>query len=298
MKMLKFIFPVSVTAIVIFLVYSSCSKDKSLSIPEGKQRVSIRLTDDPVLHFQEVNVDIQMVEVKVVPDSCMSRYGDHDDDDDDGNCGRDDDHDRYEHCAVWDTLDINPGIYNLLDLANGADTLLASGFTIQGRITKIRLTLGDANSVMIDSVKYPLKLWNNIHVVMISVRGENVSQISPNDLQLWLDFDAGRSIVKIRDNRFVLKPYLRLFIPDHTASLKGIILPREAHPVVAAIVNTDTLIAIPDRESGRFKIRGITGTTADVFINATANGYKDTTITGIGLAIGREMDIGTIRLHQ
>ena len=133
---------------------------------------------------------------------------------------------------------------------------------------------------------------------MISVRGENVSQISPNDLQLWLDFDAGRSIVKIRDNRFVLKPYLRLFIPDHTASLKGIILPREAHPVVAAIVNTDTLIAIPDRESGRFKIRGITGTTADVFINATANGYKDTTITGIGLAIGRETDIGTIRLHQ
>jgi hypothetical protein len=134
--------------------------------------------------------------------------------------------------------------------------------------------------------------------VSISVRGEDVSQISPNDLQLWLDFDAGRSIVRVRNNHFVLKPCLRIFVPDHTASIKGIVLPRDAKPVVAAIFNGDTLVAIPERYSGRFKIRGINSTTADIFINATANGYQDSTIVGVPLTIGKETDIGTIELHQ
>ena len=38
------------------------------------------------------------------------------------------------------------GVYNLLDLSNGADTLLATGLTLQGRINKIKLVLGNSNS--------------------------------------------------------------------------------------------------------------------------------------------------------
>jgi hypothetical protein len=102
----------------------------------------------------------------------------------------------------------------------------------------------------------------------------------------------------VRQNQFVLRPFLRIFIPDHTATIRGVVLPGEAEPVVAAIFNGDTLVAIPDHDDGRFKIRGITSTAADVFINATANGYQDTTITGLQLMIGRETDIGTIHLHQ
>lgn len=276
----------------------SCQKEKGINqqIPEGQQRISIRLSDNPV-SFDAVNVDIQGVEVMVVPDSC--RKNNSDDDDDDRNCHYDrrGDRGRDHDCAVWDTLDIRPGVYNLLDLSNGVDTLLATGLTIAGKIKKIRLTLGSDNSVIVDSVSYPLTLWNDYDRVTINVRGEDVDQITPADLQLWLDFDAGRSIVKIRNNRFVLKPFLRIWLPPQTASIKGKIMPDDADAVVSAVSDGDTLIAIPNH-NGWFKIRGLKGATADVFINATANGYKDTTITAVPLEKGKEADIGTIELHK
>lgn len=278
----------------------ACQKER-VSVPDGQQRVRIMLTDNPV-NFDEVNVDIQKVEVLVLPDSCRSGRGDGDDDDDGDNrgCHYDRDGDRNDDykCAVWDTLDIRPGVYNLLDLSNGVDTVLATGFTTAGKIKKIRLTLGTNNSVVIDSVSYPLTLWNKYNRVTISVRGEDINAITTGDLQLWLDFDAGRSIVKINDNRFVLKPYLRIWLPDQTGSIKGKVLPGAAKAVVSAIADGDTLVAIPDDDDGRFKIRGLRGNTATVFVNATANGYQDTTIAPVAITRGTETDIGTIQLHQ
>ena len=267
----------------------SCQKPASdLAIPEGQQRVRIRLSDNPV-NFDAVYVDIQQVVVQIIPDSCRGRG-----DDNRNDCYDDDEY----RCSVWDTLDIRPGVYNLLDLSNGADTLLATGITLAGRINKIKLVLGNNNSVVIDSVSYPLTLWNNNHSVTIQVRGQDIDEITPGDLQLWLDFDAGGSIVKVSNNRFVLKPRIKIFVPSQTASIRGKVLPDAADAVVSAIANGDTLVAIPEGNSGRFKIRGLRGTTADVFINATAGGYRDTTITGVPLQRGQETNIGTIQLHQ
>ncbi len=290
---------VNLLLFVILFVFA-CKKEDAFneSIPEGQQRVRIRLSDNPV-SFDAVNVDILRVEVLVKPDSC--RGGDDDDDGPGrGGCHYDNDHDDDgdRDCAVWDTLDIRPGIYNLLDLSNGADTLLASGFTVEGRIKKIRLTLGTQNSVVVDSISYPLSLWNNHNRVTINIRGEDIEEITPGDLQLWLDFDAGRSIVRVSNNRFVLKPYLRIWLPAQTASIKGKVIPEEAEAIVSAVADGDTLIAIPDHHDGHFKIRGLRGSIADVFINATANGYRDTTILAVPLQRGEDTNVGTIQLRN
>ncbi|HEY1869498.1 MAG TPA: hypothetical protein VGG71_00500, partial [Chitinophagaceae bacterium] len=65
------------------IIYTSCNKEVNSAavVPKGQQRVSIRLSDNPV-NFNAVFVDIQSVEVQVVPDSCANRY--HDDEDHDG----------------------------------------------------------------------------------------------------------------------------------------------------------------------------------------------------------------------
>jgi len=277
--------------VIPILIIVSCKKENSGSgVPAGQQRVRIRLSDNPPpINFQAVNVDIQKVIVQVIPDSCRGRG-----DDNHNDCYDDDEY----RCSVWDTLDIRPGVYNLLDLSNGVDTLLATGLTLNGRINKIKLVLGSNNSVVIDSVQYPLTLWNNNHNVIIQVRGHDIIEITPNDLQLWLDFDAGGSIVRVTNNHFVLKPKLRIWVPAQTATIRGRVLPGSAHAVVAAIANGDTLVAIPYRDDGRFKIRGLQGTSADVFINATANGYQDTTIINVQLHRGGETDIGTVQLHH
>jgi hypothetical protein len=290
MKSIRLIFFGMSIMVVTVLAIVSCKKENSgqASIPQGQQRVSIRLSDNPV-NYDAVYVDIQQVLVQVIPDSCRGR-GDRN-----GNDCYDDDEYR---CSVWDTLAIRPGVYNLLTLSNGVDTLLGTGLTIEGRINKIRLVLGDNNSVMIDSVSYPLSLWGNSHNWTIQVRGHDIFEVTPNDLQLWLDFDAGGSIVKVSHNRFVLKPRIKIFIPAQTATIKGKVLPKDAQAIVSAIVGGDTLVAIPERHDGRFKIRGLRDSTAMVFINATANGYRDTTIANVSLHRGEETDIGTIYLHQ
>lgn len=291
--------PGLLAGLLVLLFVFSCQKEiDSVPIPEGQQRVRIMLTDGPA-SFDAVNVDIQRVEILVVPDSCIVRNDDDDDDEEHngGHCDNDGDrhHDDDYRCSVWDTLSINPGVYNLLSLSNGVDTLLANGFTVAGKIKKIRLTLGTNNSVVADSISYQLNLWNNMNRVTISVRGENITQVNPNDLQLWLDFDAGRSVVRLFNNRFVLKPFLRIWIPDATATIKGKVLPDEADVIVSAVANGDTLIAMPNRD-GRFKIRGIRGTSATILINATGGNYRDTTLTNVTLQRGTETDIGTIRL--
>src|SRR5688572_10970602 len=195
----------------------SCQKERngSATVPEGQQKVTIRLSDNPV-NYDAVYVDIQRVVVQIIPDSCRGRDRNNND------CFDDDEY----RCSVWDTLDIRAGVYNLLDLSNGADTLLANGLTLEGRINKIKLVLGDDNSVVIDSVSYPLSLWNDRHSITIQVRGHDIVEITPGDLQLWLDFDAGGSIVKVSNNRFVLKPRIKIFVPSQTASIKGKVLPK------------------------------------------------------------------------
>lgn len=286
-KLCQLLFASCLILLIAFLPFSCQKNTDELAIPEGQQRVRIRLSDNPV-NYDAVYVDIQQVVVQIIPDSCRGR------DNNNNDCFDDNEY----RCSVWDTLDIRAGVYNLLSLSNGTDTLLANGLTIEGRVNKIKLILGDNNSVVIDSVSYPLTLWNNQHTVTLQVRGAEIEEITPDDLQLWLDFDAGGSIVKVSHNRFVLKPRIKIFVPDMTSSIKGKVSPRSAKAVVSAVANGDTLVAIPDHNSGWFKIRGLKGTTAEVFINATANGYRDTTISAVPLERGEETDIGTIQLRQ
>lgn len=290
MKQLCHLLLVSCLAILFIFVPFSCQKnnDDLNTIPEGKQRVRIMLSDNPV-NYDAVYVDIQQVVVQIIPDSCRGR-GDRNNND----CYDDDEY----RCSVWDTLDIRAGVYNLLSLSNGTDTLLANGLTLEGRINKIKLVLGTNNSVVIDSVSYPLTLWNNQRTVTIQVKGADIDELTPDELQLWLDFDAGGSIVKERNNRFVLKPRIKIFVPDLTSSIEGKISPTQARAVVSAVANNDTLIAIPHHGNGYWKIRGLRGTTAVVFINATAGNYRDTTINAVQLERGETTDLGTIRLRQ
>ena len=75
-------------------------------------------------------------------------------------------------------------------------------------------------------------------------------------------------------------------------------LPKEAHAIISAFGDKDTLMAIPDDEDGEFKIRGIRSTKVDLLVNATANGYQDTLIKNIMISPGGEIKLATINLHK
>ena len=273
------------------LVFYSCKKEASFSANNnqaGQTKLSVFLTDGPN-DFQKVLVDIQRIEVKI--DTCRR----HEDDDHDGP-GCDDDHDSLSsHCEIWDTLDIHPGVYDLLTLRNGADTLLASGFILNGKIERIKVTLGNNNSVMVDSVIHPLNLFNNQHFVFVNIHREHLDSISSDNFKLFLDFDLSRSI-KITGSQYWLKPVLKPFGKHSSGEIEGKVRPVHSFGIIKAFNATDTAFARPEDE-GEFKIHGLKEGTYSLFIDGI-NGYRDTTINNIQVRRGKEIDLGIIRLNQ
>lgn len=282
---------IPVIAVGLLLLDAGCQKEVSVDgqeAPPGQSKLSVYLTDGPY-DFQQVLIDIRSIEVKI--DTCR-RHGD--DDHDDPGC--DDDHDSLgSRCEYWDTLPINPGVYDLIRLRNGVDTLLGSGFVLNGKIERIKLTLGTNNSVMVDSVVHPLRLINNQTFVFINIHREHLDSISSGNFHLYLDFDLARSI-KLIGGQYWLKPFLKPFGRHSSGEIEGKVRPVHSYGEIRAFNATDTARARPEDE-GEFKIRGLRPGTYSLFIDGI-NGYQDTTITNIQVRRGDDTELGTIRLRQ
>lgn len=290
-----------ITALVAVTLLGACKKDNSAStgpLPDNKQKVSLYLSDDPG-YFDKVLLDIRSVEVLV--DTC----GNTDDESwqDKDRCWWDEDHDHDRNsgkdtCQLWDSLSIKPGVYDLLTLRNGADTLLAGGIVNKGTMERIRITIGDQNSLVKDGVTYPVKSIAGQSKIIVRVRHNEWDALSADDLQLWLDFDVQRSIIRTWNGQFILKPYINVFTILKMGSISGTVTPWDAYPVIS-IYNSanDTMYALPWR-NGDFKVRGLkVGDDWNVFVNAS-NGYKDTTLTGVKVERGKDTRVGNIKLHK
>jgi len=280
-NLFKYVMIVATGAIIFF----ACSKEKSSdssSVPSGKQDLSLYLTDGPTDYFDKVLIDIKSV--KVLVDTC------------DRSRRRQDNWDSTKKCFVWDSLAVKPGVYDLLSLRNGIDTLLGNGIVTDGTIRKIVITLGTNNSIVKDSVSYPLNLLNNQTTITIRLFGNEWDNFQSGHYRLWLDFDCGRSIVRLRNGDFYLAPFIKAFIIKESGAVKGIVKPNDAYPIISIYNATDTAYAFPWRD-GQFKVRGLNSGTYSVFVNA-GNGYKDTTISNVSVTVGKETDLGTITVHK
>src|ERR1041385_3659209 len=101
--------------LVVIAMLSACDKKGE----NGTSKLSIRMTDNPA-DYDAVYIDIEGVEIT-------------------GEGG------------ATTNLNVNAGVYNLLDFANGVDTLIAVGDLAAGTVSQIRLILGNNNSVVVDS---------------------------------------------------------------------------------------------------------------------------------------------------
>ncbi len=78
--------------------------------------------------------------------------------------------------------------------------------------------------------------------------------------------------------------------------MKGKVFPKDADPIVKAIMGSDTATAIPEDE-GEFKIVGLKAGTYQVFIDAQ-NGYIDTTINNVIVIKGEDTHLSAVTLHK
>lgn len=241
-------------------------------------RLKVYLTDDQNLVFDKVLIDLKKLEIKLEDNGVDSLGG-------------------------WFDLSIQPGVYDILTLRNGVDTLFGTGTIPAGRkLQKIRLTLGNNNSVVKDNQSFPLTVKDKDNQVEAKLDDTNVDVVGSDQFQFWLDFDAGRSIKKDNSgsgnsNKYELRSNIRIFSKSRSGEIEGRVLPAAAQPVVMAISGTDTATAKPERE-GEFKIVGLKAGTYSLFIDATAGNYRDTTITNVVVRNNEDTKVGTITLRQ
>ncbi|WP_298391403.1 DUF4382 domain-containing protein [Hydrotalea sp.] len=272
-------------------IWAACSKSNSVQVPPGTQQVSLYMTDGPGF-FDHVYLDIDSVMV-LVDTSTNTRNNDTTDWD---HVGDDDEHHHPEGSFIWENLRVQPGVYDILSLRNGVDTLLASANIKAGAIRLIRINLGTRNSLVKDSITYPLNLLpGSKNFVLIKMRGDEWEEYQPGASRLWLDFDVARSVIQW-NNQFYLKPVFHFFTEVTTGSISGTVVPYNAYPVLSIYSGTDTAYALPNKK-GQFKVRGLQSGTYSVFVNAS-NGYKDTTINNINISGNSNVNIGVIQLHQ
>ncbi len=286
----KHILFTAIMAITASVIMTACNKNTSAETSTaGKQELSLYLTDGPGL-FDQVLIDIKSIKVLVDTSSDTRRH-------DTTNWARAGANDqRRDSSFVWETLNIKPGIYDILKLRNGADTLMAASSIPKGSIRVIKIELGTNHSVVKDSVVYPVTLPANAPTyVLITLKGEECEKFLPGKIRLWLDFDVQRSIVQ-DGGRFLLKPFFHFYTISTTGSVAGTVIPKDGYPVVTVYNSTDTAYALPDKE-GRFKIRGLKDGTYKVYYNAS-NGYFDTTINNVVIKAPNETSVGTTKLRK
>lgn len=285
---------IAIVMLLTIIAYS-CKKDDSATAPLGanQQRLNVFFTDNPG-YFDNVFLDIRSIQVLI--DTCAKK-----DDKDWGNdynrCwwGEDRRDDR-DSCQVWDSLPISAGIYDVLSLRNGTDTLLGNGVVPKGIVKKIVITLGDNNSLVKDSTTYPLKSPSGQVRLVIQVRHNEWEETTTDNFRLWLDFDIDRSIIQTKNNQFILRPVIHVFTAKQTGSISGKVTPAAAYPVITLFNDTDTAYALPWK-NGEYKLRGLKAGTYSLFVNAS-NNYKDTTITGVTVEKGKNSAIKEIKLSK
>ncbi|MDP9230689.1 MAG: DUF4382 domain-containing protein [Bacteroidota bacterium] len=139
--------------------------------------LQVRLTDNPII-ADEVNVDIRDVRVRFRDDS-----------------------------TDWISLDTHVGVYNLLGLQKGVDTLLAVGVIPTNILKEIRLVLGTDNTIKVNGQVYPLTIPSGAES---GLKIKVDKKLNRNLETLLIDFDAELSIHQTGNGTYMLKPVLRL----------------------------------------------------------------------------------------
>jgi len=235
------------------LSFVSCTKNTSTT----SSTLNVRLTDAPG-PYGAVNVDVQGVEVTGTNNTVM--------------------------------LNVNKGVYNLLDLANGKDTLLGTGSLNEGSVEQIRLILGSNNTVVVNNVSYPLSTPSAEQSgLKLQVHQNLVGGVT---YHILLDFDANKSIVETGNGTYKLKPVIRTIDAAISGSIKGMISPVGLTATVTATKGTDSYSSVVDM-SGNFLISGVPSGIYSVVITP-ASPKLPVTIANVAVTTGVSTSTGTI----
>ena len=245
-------------------ILGACNRDEGPDIVQP--RLQVRLTDAPG-DYEKVLIDVVDVQL---------RFGEGD---------------------AASAPELYAGTYDLLELTNGVDTLIAAGDMPVGELKEVRLILGDDNFVQIDGAQHALST-PSAQQSGLKIKLDGAELEPGRAYELLLDFDAGRSIVEAGNSgKYNLKPVIRATLREVddpvSARIEGILAPAERQYVFAYAEAGDTVgtyadslgaFALVDLAAGLYTLEVSPG-------DSVGSAFRQ---EGILVVQGQTVDLGTI----
>lgn len=255
-KASKLLLILSIFSLTIF----SCSSEEN-DVP-GLVNLSIALVDAPG-DFDSVIIDVEDVFINV--------------------SGSDSD---------WQPMDgFIPGSYDLLKMVNGREWILGETTLPAGKLSQIRLLLGSGNRLYFgDSAVYlPVPSANRSGLKI------NVQEFLEGGLtyKLILDFDVDKSVLRLGNGDYQLKPVIRGNIEANSGAIKGSIIPSEKVYRIFAARASDTIRTFSNR-NGEFLLRALSPGIYDVTV--VNEGGLNLTVEEVAIRAGEIKDLGELRI--
>jgi hypothetical protein len=238
----------------------SCDKN------EGSAQLQVRLTDAPG-DYQKVNIEIIGVEVN---------------------------NEAGAQATNWKALTVKNGVYDLLELTNGLDTLIASADLPAGKLSQIRLILGSNNTVVVNGATFPLATPSAQQSgLKLNVQADLTEGIL---YVITLDFDVARSIIKSGNGTYSLKPVIRALSEATTGAISGTATPLAATPAIFVIQGTDTVATSYTNDAGKFLVQGVPAGIYKVSISPKT-GYTPQLKEGVVVTVGAVTNLGVVAIQ-
>ena len=258
----------TVLSLLFVFAFSCKESDDTNTATQGTSKISVRLMDMPG-EFDNVYIDIQDVMIKLDDDS--------------------------EEDSGWVSVDaINTGVYDLLELTGGINVLLLDDYQLpSGYLNKIRLILGENNSVVIDGDTFPL---NTPSAQQSGLKIEVNEDLQPNiNYTFLLDFNVDESIVIAGNSGNInLKPVIRASVEAQSGYISGVVSPQDLQVLVEAANGIATVSAYTD-ENGEFYLVGLDSGSYTVSVIPDVNsGFETQVFENVNVIVGESTNIGTI----
>lgn len=244
---------------VLGLLFTSCDTDSN----QNTSSFSINLVDAPG-DYDKVNVEVTGVEV-IINDEIVN-------------------------------VDMEAGVYDLLELTGGVSALLAEGEFPSGELSQMRLILGNSNNLVIDGVEHSLQTPSGQET---GLKLNIDKKLEPGiRYEFILDFNVDKSVVVLGNNSgYVLKPVIRATTVAESGAISGLIEPTTTESLVVATNGTDEISAYTN-ENGAFLLYGVPEGTYTITVTpAEGSNLSSTTVENVEVTKGETTTLETITLE-
>lgn len=269
------------------LSLTSCNKDDDPQKPSGPnnpqaQTYTVRMTDAPG-DFYKFDVEIESVQA------------------------------YNASTNQWVMLNSQSQIVSVLDLNNGASTIIASNSDVEyGNYTKVRINFGDSYDLQMNanatasggsggigigigvSVSSSTS-WDGPQSVELDV---NTSVDSDNGADILIDFDVAQSITDNGSDNFSIDPSLRL-IGDYNTGVRGKVM-STSNAAITLADGSKTYTTYVNSQ-GEFFLQGVASGTYTLIVSAAddndSSTSENTSVSNVTVVEGEITQMGSINLE-